>query len=189
MNMIIGRRQIVLAALVLALGTAIFLNYKFSGGAGSIAGVFHGTSALGDASYVDNQKVSGASSSTSSSNDVFAQTRLSRQQARETAEQALKTLVTASGTTVTSQTQQQINTAIQSIENNYNAEQSIENLVMAKGFTQCVAMINTKTGEVNVVVKPKSGDSLSSSEAAQIMDIAKSQTKFASTNIHIIPAK
>lgn len=185
MNMIIGRRQIVLAALVLALGTAIFLNYKFSGGAGSIAGVFHGTSALGDTSYVANQKVSATASGT----DVFAQTRLSRQQARDAAEQALKTLVTASGTTVTSQTQQQITTAIQAIENNYNAEQAIENLVIAKGFTQCVAMINTQTGEVNVVVKPKSGDSLSSSEAAQIMDIAKSQTKAASTNIHIIPAK
>lgn len=185
MNMIIGRRQIVLAALVLALGTAVFLNYKFAGGADSIAGVFHGTSALGDASLVANQKVSAAASST----DVFAQTRLSRQQARDTAEQALKTLVTASGSSVTSQTQQQITAAIQTIEDNYNAEQSIENLVIAKGFSQCVAMINTQTGKVNIVVKPKSGDSLSSSEAAQIMDIAKSQTKIASANINIIPAK
>ena len=181
MSMIIGRRQVILAALVLALGTAIFLNWKFSGNGFNVAGVFNTSSALGDASYVANQKVS------TSSSDYFAQQRLARQQAQDTAEEAVKSMT--SSVSANSQVAQKAQAAIQSLINTINTETTIEGLVKAKGFSDCVAFLNTSTNNINVVVKPKSGDTLSASEAAQIMDIVKGQTNLSANNIHIVPSK
>ena len=183
MSMIIGRRQVILAALVLALGTAIFLNWKFSGNGFNVAGVFNTSSALGDASYVANQKVS----TTSSTGTYFAQERLARQQAQDTAEEAVKSMT--SSISSNSQVAQQAQAAIQSLVNTINTETTIEGLIKAKGFSDCVAFLNTSTNSINVVVKPKSGDTLSASDAAQIMDIVKGQTNLSVNNIHIIPSK
>ena len=182
MSMIIGRRQIILAALVLALGTAIFLNWKFSStnGGFNIASVFNSTSTLGDASYVDNQNVSGAST-----DNYFAQARLTREQNRAKAEDVVKAL-TAS-TNISATDKQAALTAIEDLAKNISNEGNIESLVKAKGFADCVAFINE--GAVNIVVKPKTGDALSPSEAAQVKDIVMSQAKVSADKITIIASK
>ena len=182
MSMIIGRKQVILAALVLALGTAIFLNWRFSGNEGiNFANVFNASSSLGDASLVDNQKV-GASSSTDS---YFASARLNRQQTRAQAAEVLKTLTT--NTTATTADKQSAQTAIEALAKNITNETTMESLVKAKGFGDCVAFINE--GTVNVVVKPKTGNTLTPTDIAQIQDIVIQQTKIATANIHIIQSK
>lgn len=175
MSMIIGRKQIILAALVLALGTAIFLNWRFSGDGINFANVFNNSSALGDASYVAN----------TNGNSVFATARLTRQQSRDEAENTIKTLMENSAATAADK--QAAQTQISAIAQNITTEGTIESLIKAKGFSDCVAFINN--GTVNVVVKPKSGSALSDSEVAQVQDIVIQQTKIPSNNIQIIPAK
>jgi len=181
MSMIIGRRQIILAALVLALGTAIFLNYTFTSGNGfNLASVFNPASSLGDTSYV-NGTVSGTSTNT-----FFATARVDRQQTRATSTDLLKTVTANANATAVQK--QSAETAIEAIAKNIAAEKNIESLIVAKGFSDCVAFISD-TGSVNVVVKPKSGDVLSVSETAQIKDIVLNQAKVSVDKIFFILAK
>jgi stage III sporulation protein AH len=181
MSMIIGRRQIILAALVLALGTAIFLNYTFTSGGGlNLASVFNPASSLGDASYV-NKNVSGTSTNT-----FFATARVDRQQARATSKDLLNT-VTANANATELQKQSAV-TAIEMIAKNISSEKNIETLVVAKGFADCVAFISDN-GSVTVVVKPKSGDTLSVGESAQIKDIVLNQAKVSVDKIYFVIAK
>jgi stage III sporulation protein AH len=180
--MIIGRKQVILAALVLALGAAIFLNWKFSGANGvNLAGVVKTSSTLGATSYVDNQKVATASSTS----NYFAEARLTREQTRDSAEDALKAVTTS--VSATAAQKQAATTEIEAIANNITNEGNIESLIKAKGFSDCVAFINN--GKVSVVVMPKTGNTLTASDVAQIDGIVIEQTKVSVDNINIIQAK
>lgn len=60
-------------------------------------------------------------------------------------------------------------------------ESTLENLIMAKGFSDCIVYLGTDN--VSIVVET---DGLEAHEAAQIMDIAASETKFSNDVIKII---
>lgn len=60
-------------------------------------------------------------------------------------------------------------------------ESTLENIIMAKGFTDCIAYIGVDN--VSIVVETQG---LQPYEAAQIMDIAASETKFSTDVIKII---
>lgn len=200
MSMIIGKRQIILAALVVALGTAIFLNWKFSGanGGNNVEGVFNTSSALGTSTYVSTSgAASGAGSAASaknstassagsaSSGSLFSQQRLTRTKTRAEAEQALQ--ITLNSTTATAAEKQAAQTQINNIASNITNEGYVESLIVSKGFKDCVCFINN--GTVSVVVAPKGNQPLSSSDSAQIADIVMQQTKVSADNIHIIQSK
>lgn len=198
MSMIIGKRQIILAALVVALGTAIFLNWKFSGANGgtNVEGVFNNSSALGTSTYVStsgagstastsSSTASSAGSTASASGSLFSQQRLTRTKTRAEAEQALQ--ITLNSTTATAAEKQSAQTQIDNIASNITNEGYVESLIVSKGFKDCVCFINN--GTVSVVVAPKGNQPLSSSDSAQIADIVMQQTKVSADNIHIIQSK
>jgi len=60
-------------------------------------------------------------------------------------------------------------------------ESMLENIIMAKGFTDCIAYVGTDN--VSIVVESQG---LEAHEAAQIMDIVASETKFSTDVIKII---
>lgn len=171
MSMVINRRHIILASLVVALGLAIFLNYKLSGN-----NVTATTNNLGDAEYVANQSVSASDS------DFFASARLTRSQNRDTAEEVLKSVT--SNSSATEEERKEANETINQIAKDINTEGQIETLIKAKGFPECVCLIND--GAASVVVKPKTSNSLSANDTAQIFDIVIAQTKFPKGSIKII---
>jgi stage III sporulation protein AH len=178
MSMVINRRHIILAALVVALGLAIFLNYKLSdGGITTTAKNTKGN--LGDTSYVTNQKVS------STKSDAFATARLTRSQDKDEAEQVWKSVTSTSSST--KQERAEAYNAISQIANNITTEGQIETLVKAKGFAECVCIID-KNGSCSVVVKSKTSSGLSASDSAQIFDIVIRETKLAKTSINIVPS-
>lgn len=176
MSMVINRRHIILAALVVALGLAIFLNYRFSQPNAVSTGTSASKGNLGDAAYVANQKVSNSS-------DFFASARLTRSQNRDQAEQVLKNVTGSSS--ATSDERKKANDTINQIAKDINTEGQIETLLKAKGFSECVCLIND--GTASIVVKPKTSTSLSANDTAQILDIVISQTKFSKNSIKIIP--
>lgn len=67
--------------------------------------------------------------------------------------------------------------------NTMETETTVEGLVKAKGFSECVVTI--KEGSVNVVVENEKA--LTSAQAAQIMEIVRSETGEKSENIKIMP--
>ena len=62
------------------------------------------------------------------------------------------------------------------------AESNIETLVMAKGFSDCVAVIN---GDMATIVVKTDGDGLLASEISQINEIVYEQAQILPVNIKI----
>lgn len=198
MSMIIGRKQIVLAALVVALAAAIYLNWRFSQNDGgfSLANLTtSGSSAdIGDAAYVNNPIVSGPSkaashasssaSSSASANNVLSQAKLTREQTRDQAEEVLQKIATDSNATASQRSQAVSN--ISSIAANITNEGNIESLIKTKGFKDCIVFINN--GYVSVVVKGKTSGDISQSDIIQIKDIVMDQTSVSADNIRISQA-
>ena len=181
---IIGKRQILLAVLVVALSAAVYLNWQFSqnGGEYDITGALTSTSSyLGDVQYVGNPGDTTVSEA-QSGESYFKQAREDRAAARQEGLQILKDII--SNVKSDSHPGCTLADAVQ-LAKDADTESVIENLVKAKGFTECVAVI--KDGKVNVIVQV--ADHLLSSDMLQIQDIAAAQTGFSLDNIIIIEVK
>ena len=66
------------------------------------------------------------------------------------------------------------------------AESRIETLVKAKGFTDCVALINEES--VNIIVKAPEGG-LTQSDTSKIRDIVVAEAKVKPSQIKIVEIK
>ena len=84
LNMIVGKKQIVLASLILILGVAVYINWTFANDDNSIAtgGQSSNLSSASDKNYGDAELVSG---SADNSDDFFAKARLEKQTSRDEA--------------------------------------------------------------------------------------------------------
>jgi len=172
MNMVVGKRQLIIVALVFALGVTIFFFWK-------LLGVYEINSMNeGKSSITNNQE----NSTNDSVENYFATARLTRDQAKDQADEVLNTQVI--NTLDTAAERQSAESEINTIDSNVSIENNIESLVEAYGFDDCIATIND--GIVNVIVQPKGSNMLSANYAAQVEDIVIQQTKVSTDNIRII---
>jgi stage III sporulation protein AH len=177
MNMIIGKKQIVLASLVLILGIAIYLNWQFanSDDALGVADILGGNSTGSQATYGEAELVN-------TDDNYFANARLEKQKTRDAATETLAGLLEKTDLSAeekASATAQALQTA-QLME----SETTIENLVKAKGFEDCIAYLDSENAKV--VVK---SEELDAAQAAQIKDIIVSETAVDPSNIVVTPVK
>ncbi len=182
LNMIVGKKQIVLASLILILGVAVYINWTFANNENSLA---TGTQASDlsasdtDKNYGDAELVNG---SADSSDDFFAKARLEKQTSRDEAVATLAKMFgdsSASSEQVKEATDKALTTA-KMIE----SESKMETLIKSKGFQDCVVYLSDQSAKV--VVK---SDGLEQAQAAQIMDIVVSETDVPSENVSIIEMK
>lgn len=119
-----------------------------------------------------------------SAQKYFEETRLSRQKSRDEALDVLQKTLKNSKLTDTEKTTatEKLSSIIQDI----TTETDVENLVKAKGFTDCVAFINE--GKISVAVQVSNGD-LTKQNVAQIRDIVMNKTAIDAQNIVIIEVK
>ncbi len=111
----------------------------------------------------------------------FEQARLSRQKTRDEALDTLqKTLKNAK---LTDQEKKEATTKLSDIIQAMTNETDIENMVKAKGFSDCVASISD--GKISVAVRPVSGE-LTKSDVAKIRDVVLSKTTISSQNIVVV---
>lgn len=101
--------------------------------------------------------------------DYFAAVRLSRQQARDSAVGLLQEAMSYYDSAEAAQT----NTQLESLVNTALCEAQIESLVIAKGYTDCVAYIS-EDGISVAVASPEGG--LQSTDVAVISDIVMTQS-------------
>lgn len=178
-NTAIGKRSILLGALVLVLGAAVYLNWFLSKQPEdrSVTDVLSG-SAMGQAVYVN----ADASSVTSSGEDYFSRTRAERQAAREEATAGLKEIIdnVKSDSSAVAQATEKAAAIAKSIE----TESNMEALIKAKGFADCVVVMGENS--VNIVVKT---EGLLASDTVQIQEIAEQESGFSLENIKIIEVK
>lgn len=184
------RRQVTMAALVVALGAAIYLNWQY---ARTDEGIGFDTqsemvlSAESDViddvnkNYGDAQLVSARGTD---SGDYFEEAALKRAQTRDEALDKLqKSLKNAK---ISDSEKQELTAQLGQAITAMTAESDIENMVCAKGFASCLAFIDAE--KVTVTVST-GGETLTKAQAAQIRDIVLSKLDVEAKNISIVEVK
>lgn len=175
LKMIIGKKQLVLASLVLVLGVAVYLNWQF-------AQIDTGLPVTNQLEQSEQKNLGEAELVNANSSDFFAQTKLERDKARSESVETLATMLKDSELSASEKanaTAQAVKTAGLS-----DIEAKMESLIKAKGFADCVVYYDGE--KVDVVVKC---EDMVASQAAQIKDIVVDQTKITADKIKIVPTK
>lgn len=166
-----GKRQLVLAALVVALGAAVYLNWQFADNNALIQQTSASANKeIGQAQFVNNStdssvskdKNTGGNTSSNSSKDTggkktqpsedalayFAQVKVERQKTHDGAVDLAKEVLEAADSSDEAKKEAVVKAA--EIAKNMEQETNIESLIKAKGFSQCLAFI--QNGECSIVV-------------------------------------
>lgn len=183
----IGKRHVMLAGLVLALGAAVGLNWKlapterFSLPTGSTA---VSDSELGKAKFVSADVSSDArETGTTSAVSPLAESRFNRQNARDAVlDQLEKQLKDASSDPTLKAQALESRTAH---VNNIQKENTTETLIKAKGFSDCMVFINE--GKVTVLLPDTDG--ITAEKVSVVTEIVTAQTGADVADITITPVK
>lgn len=116
--------------------------------------------------------------------DYFAQARLTRQQSRDEALNLLESASAAEG--ASQETIDSAMTAIAAMATDSMTETRIENLLLAKGYADCVAYIS---GDNISVAVPSPAEGLTSAQVAAITDVITADTDFAVSQLKIVEVK
>lgn len=116
--------------------------------------------------------------------EYFDEARIEKQKARDTAITTLKEAVDEENLSQSSR--DKAAASIETISTGAISETRIETLVKAKGYTDCIALINDNG--VNVIVTAPA-EGLNISDTTKIKDIAVGETKFLPSQIKIIEIK
>ena len=119
-----------------------------------------------------------------SASEYFAEARLTRQVSRDEALELLQTA--ASAETASQETIDSAMNAISAMANCSMQETQIENLLLAKGFEECVVYIGNESVTVAV---PAPVDGLSEESVATITDIICTETEYQAAQLSIIEVK
>ncbi len=179
-----GRKQLVLASLVLALGAAVYLNWQFAGTNKLPIGDGEDTSSqLGAAQLVNNAYVETVTDDlqAKAGTDMFAEARLSRQNSRDEALELLDGVL--EDVDADSEAKKAAVEEASAMAQNILKETNVESLLKAKGYEESVAYITTE--ESSVVV---AGD-LQDSDMLIVQEIVIEQTGLTAEKIKIIGTK
>lgn len=189
----VWKRNAVVAAIVLFVCVAVYLNWSYGQRDTSVsANQSTDTKTLGEAELVGTETETAAAAdgteeieavSEVQEESYFDTARLSRQEARDEALAILQATVddpNADEAAIASASE-----SITAMAEATTTESEIENLVAAKGYEDCVAYIGDNSVSV-VVAAPEEG--LHAADVAKITDIVLGQTSFSADQVKIIDA-
>ena len=201
-NFTFGKKQIILAALTVVLGAAVYLNWQFANKNAELTDA--GTSSETTQEVVQTEiptenEVQTEENTNSESNkmlgesklvnakvmadeDYFVTAKLTRTKARDTAIQTLQTVL--NDEKLTEADKKSANEKAVSITDIIEAECRIENLIKAKGFEECMVYITGNNA--NVVVKT---EGLNAEDATRIKNIVVTEGKIKGENVAITEIK
>ena len=178
MFMILKKKQLLIATLVIMLGVAGYLNYRYDGSEDAVDVLSvedeKSTESVGDAQMV-NANVGETVSE--SEEDYFATYRFEREKSRAKTKEDLEKIL--SNSTVSEDAKKSAEEKLASLSTASQTETTAETVLKSKGFEDVIVFINNDS--VNVTVKT---DGLSSSDTAKIIDVVYELTK--NNNIKIV---
>ena len=176
------KKNLMAMAVLLTVCSGIYLNWVYSGGKDTqnLEDTLNSDKVMSDDMLVmgggeDTQ----VNAETNTSSNYFAAVRLSRQEARDTAVTLLQEAM-AYGS------QEQVeksNAQLEEIINYALCEAQIESLIIAKGYTDCVAYMS-ENGISVAVAAPEGG--LQQEDVAVIADVVLSQSDFTLNDIRVV---
>ena len=173
----VWKKRAVVGAVLLFVCAAVYMNWRNPGSLEDTSKV------LGESTLVSGEKTGENDANVQqmgNENDYFATARLSRKQARDNAISMLK-----DASTDENADQSVLNEAsktLQVLAGYTVAESQIENLVTAKGYTDCVAFMGAES--ISIVVEDEDG--LDATDVARIMDIVVQETGYAPNQIKVL---
>lgn len=186
------KRNAVVALIVLFVCVAVYLNWSYQQEEADV-GKTLGQAAL-VSSRTDDPLLPGASPAPSGEPEVsaapsattgyFASARLNRQQARDNALGILQE--TMSSESAEEAAKLDAGSAIETLASSTVSEAQIENLVVAKGYADCISFISD--AGVSVVV-PATENGLQAADVARITEIVTAETGVPASQITIIEAQ
>lgn len=183
MNMILGKRHIILAALVLSLGIAVYLNWVYSASGEDFVATETATTTetknYGDSKYVS---LDGEQIQVVSNSKYFNEARVNRTKTRDKAVDSIKKMFKDADLTDTEKAALAVQATdiAQAIE----TEGAVESLIKAKGFEDC--MVYLADDKADVIVK---ASGLQKEDVVKIKDIVLAQTDVVVENISITETK
>ena len=178
----VWKKNLVAAAILVAVCAGIYVNWKYT----------EDQAVMNFADTLDEEKLMSEDTlvmsdgsflnipeNTDTMTDYFAAVRLSRQQARDNAVSLLQEAMAYDEDTEAAQTNAQLEAIVQTAL----CEAQIESLVIAKGYTDCVAYISEEGISV-AVTSPEQG--MQPADVAVIADIVMTQTEFTMEQIRVV---
>lgn len=173
----IWKRNAVIAGVLVLVCAGIYLNWLYGTDAPELTSCLDADKIMGESTLVINDTAE-LSTQVSMQESDFAQMRLSRQTARDEAVAVLQeTIAYAEGEDTA-----ESSTKLENIIADALAESQIESLVVAKGYSDCVAYISDDGISV-AVAAPVNG--LTQEDVSLLADIVMAQTEYNLSDIRI----
>ena len=176
----VWKKNMVAAAILVTVCAGIYINWLYS----------EDQSAANLVDTLDEEKVMSTdtlvmsddaqvSADTNTMSEYFAAVRLSRQEARDSAVSLLQEAMAYSDSAEDVQSNQQLEQIVQTAL----CEAQIESLIVAKGYSECVAYISE--GGISVAVASPEGG-LQQEDVAVIADIVLTQSEYSMEDIRVV---
>ena len=173
----VGKRNFIIAGAVLVIAAAIIINFAvFSS---NDKDGYDYDQSVGMDGNAPATTAATTSAPASLEDSYFSSVQLSRQRTRDEAIEVLQSVVDNQSSTETAKNEALAE--INKLAGVMETEANIETLIIAKGFTECVAVLSGENA--SIVVK---SDGLIASEISQINEIVYQQAGILPTNITII---
>lgn len=176
----IGKKNIIVALAILVISGAVYVNYVLF--SDPVETIGYGKNNMEDTYEPISQDGEIVVESNENKDTYFSTTVLSRQKARDEALGVLQTVVESNE--ALEETKVQAFADISQIAKDIESESNIETLIEAKGFEDCVAVVNG--GVANIVVK---SSGLLANDIAQINEIVYEQSGILPVDVRIVERK
>ena len=185
----IGRRNMMIAGAVVLVVGAVAVNWIFFSNNDTGDGYNYQASAGMSTNYgttltttaVEEESSTPTGGEVDSTDSYFSSVEISRQRARDEALEVLSAVV--ENDKATDAVKEEAMKEMQTIAREMSQESNIESILMSKGFSQCIAVING--GTANIVVR-HDGDHLQTAQLAQINAVVYEQAGIEPINITIV---
>lgn len=178
----IWKKNMVAAAVLVTVCAGIYMNWLYTEQqmAGDLTDTLNAEKVMSDEMLeLENVPVLSAEPNGDTSSEYFSAVRLSRQQARDSAVNLLQEAMAYSDQTKAAESSAELEDIIQTAL----TEAQIESLVIAKGYTECVAYMSNEGISV-AVASPEGG--LKQEDVAVIADIVMTQSEYTLDEIRIV---
>ena len=188
LNLIIGKKQILLAGLTVLLGAAVYVNYIYAQGSqvksAKASEEDAQTANYGEVQFVDAKLPDGGDLrvEASGSEEYFAKARLDKQQSRDESIEVLKSFYYGGDSTTDELAV--IAEDVREVSGYIETESKVENLLRAQGFSDALCYLSD--AGANVIVKT---DGLDSAQAAKIKNALLSEISVPAEKITIVEIK
>ena len=179
------KKNLVAAAVLVTVCTGIYVNWLYTEQqtAVELPEVLDAQKVMSeDLLDLGNQAADAVQEAVNTATEYFAAVRLSRQQARDSALNLLQEAMAYSDQSKAAESSAELEDIVQTAL----TEAQIESLVIAKGYTDCVAYMSNEG--ISVAVSAPEGG-LQSEDVAVIADIVTSQSEYTLDEIRIVEVK